>query len=72
MLVKAQRDFISAALGDITTDQVFNCEDYVARFWIENGLVSEFKPMQWEQLETKPHIDKAIETKKVRKRKNGN
>jgi len=72
MLVKAQRDFISATLGDITTDQVFDVEDYVARYWIGAGLVEEFKPMKWEELETKPHIEKAVETKKVRKRKNGN
>jgi len=72
MLVKAQRDFISATLGDITTDQVFDCDPYVANYWIGAGLVTEFKPMKWEEIETKPHIEKAVETKKVRKRKNGN
>ena len=72
ILVKAQRDFISATLGDITTDQIFDCDPYVANYWINAGLVAEFKPMKWENLEVKPHIEKAVETKKVRKRKNGN
>jgi hypothetical protein len=72
MLVKAQRDFISPTMGDITTGQVFDCDDGIAYFWLGAGLVAEFKPMKWEELQTKPHVEKAVETKKVRKRKNGN
>ncbi len=72
MLVKAQRDFISPILGNITTGDVFDCDDGVAYYWLGAGLVAEFKPMKWSEIETKPQIEKAVETKKVRKRKNGN
>lgn len=72
MLVKAQRDFISPIMGDITTGQVFDCDDGIAYYWLGSGLVTEFKPVKCNEIETKPHIEKTVETKKVRKRKNGN
>lgn len=59
-------------MGDITTGQIFYCEDGIAFYWLGSGLVTEFKPVKWNEIETKPHIEKTVETKKVRKRKNGN
>lgn len=72
MLVTAQRDFISPIMGDISTGQVFDLDNGIASFWLGAGLVTEFKPKQWEQLETKPQIKEVLETKKARKRKNAN
>ena len=72
MLVTANRDFISAEIGDISTGQTFDVDNGIAVYWIGAGLVTEFKPKQWEQLEVKPHIEKEVQVKKSRKRKDAN
>lgn len=72
MLVTAQRSFISPVIGDVEAGQTIDVDNGIAQYWLGAGLVVEFKPKQWEELITKPHIEKDVETKKVRKRKNGN
>ena len=72
MLVTANRDFISAEIGDISTGQIFDVDNGIAVYWIGAGLVTEFKPKQWEQLEVKPHIEQEVQFKKSRKRKDAN
>lgn len=72
MLVTANRDFISAEIGDISTGQTFDVDNCIAVYWIGAGLVTEFKPKQWEQIEVKPHIEQEVQVKKSRKRKDAN
>jgi hypothetical protein len=72
MLVTANRDFISAEIGDISTGQIFDVDNGIAVYWIGAGLVTEFKPKQWEQIEVKPHIEQEVQVKKSRKRKDAN
>ena len=72
MLVTAQRSFISPVIGDVEAGQTIDIDNGIAQFWLGAGLVVEFKPKQWEELITKPHIEKDVENKKLRKRKNGN
>jgi hypothetical protein len=71
MIVTAQRSFISPTIGDIEAGQTFDLDNGIAYYWLGAGLVTEFKPKQWEELITKPHIEE-VQTKKVRKRKNAN
>lgn len=72
MLVTANRDFISAEIGDISTGQIFDVDNGIAVYWIGAGLVTEFKPKQWEQIEVKPYIEQEVQVKKSRKRKDAN
>lgn len=77
MRVKVLRDFLTQELGDFTTGEIRNVPDWVARSWIEYGMVEKVentpvllqtKPEK-QEYETKPEIFKHEVKKRGRNRK---